>query len=322
MSPSTHSIAVDIGGSHFTVALVGNDGIYESHSISADPRLGLAVVLPQIAEAVANLRESTGLDGADCLGIGLAVPMLVDYQNTRVSSAAKDKYSDAPELDLVGWARETFSLPLKLEVDAHAACLGEWKYGAAKGLEDFVYVTIGTGYGTSVVMRGRPLRGRSGLAGILGGHISVNAGITAHDCVCPSRGCIEAETGTWALGAIAAEYANFACSSLATVGKLSYRTVFEHAAAGDHLAQHLRDRNVSFWAASFVNLTHAYDPEKIIAGGGIMRSADFILPKINEHLETHTWRTSEATTAVLATHPETAALLGLHSLFSETPDFL
>lgn len=302
------TIAVDVGGSHISVALVGDQGVVGQRRFSVDPRLGLGPCLPRIEQVIAELRTNSSL----CSGIAMAVPMLIDPASGRVISSPKGKYEDASGIDFRGWAQARLGLNLLLEVDAHAGCLGEWVFGAGQGCEDMVFVILGTGYGSSVVIRNRLLRGRTGQAGILGGHLAVNGG--GHQCVCPANGCIEAETGSWAIDAIVREQAGFAASRLSTFDKIDYSHLFRLASEGDGLAEAMLVRSLNLWGASLVNLTHAYNPARIVMAGGIIKAADRIVPFMNDYLRKSVWTASGYPEVVSGEHPDTAVLLGLRAL--------
>src|SRR6478736_1146438 len=104
-------------------------------------------------------------------------------------------------------------MPLALENDANAALAGGWQYGAGRGFQSVVLMTLGTGVGTSAVVDGVPLRGQHGQAGCLGGHVTVN--IDGERCVCKNIGCVESEASTWALPTHARRDPDFATSTLA-----------------------------------------------------------------------------------------------------------
>jgi len=129
------------------------------------------------------------------------------------------------------------------------------------------------------------LRGRHGQAGVLGGHTTVRHGGRA--CSCGNVGCAEAEASTAFLGQIAAGLREWDTSSLRPLAVLHYAAVFSHAAAGDPCAVRLRDHSLLVWSSLAVNLIHAYDPEVLIIGGGIMAAADAILPAMREHIRRH-----------------------------------
>ena len=311
---SSLTLAVDVGGSHITVALVADDGLRARRDFEVKPERGLRPYLPRIEQAVSELFVEIPTAAEQCGGLGLALPLLVDPTAARVISAPRGKFEDAPQIDFRAWANERFRLPLKLEVDAHAGCLGEWVFGAGRGCEDMVFVTLGTGYGTSVILRGRPLRGRSGLAGILGGHLSVN--VDGHKCVCPGRGCAEAETGTWTLDAVVREQPDYAASALAAHATVNYRTLFAAADSGDALARRIVQRNLGYWGASLVNLTHAYNPARIVMAGSILKAAERMIPFFNDYLHRQVWTVGDYPEVVVARHIDTAALFGCRALFT------
>jgi len=315
-----YTLAIDVGGSHITVALVSDQGVIEHHGFPVDAACGLRIYLDPASRAIEEILDKSPEAVGHCTGLGMAVPLLVDRLGGRVVSAPRNKFEDATEIDFQSWAVERFGLPFQLEVDAHAGCLGEWIYGAGRGCEDLVYVTLGTGYGTSVILRGKALRGRTSQAGILGGHLSVNAG--GRECVCPGRGCIEAETGTWALDGIIREHPDYSSSSLPKHETVSYRVLIEEAAAGDAVAQAIFERSLNYWAASLVNLTHAYNPAKIVMAGSVMNAADRIIPFMNKFVRQNAWTASDYPEIVVASHLDTAALLGCRALFAHNIEYL
>lgn len=315
-----YTLAIDVGGSHITVALVSDEGVVEQSSFPVDASRGLRSYLDPASRAVGELLGKVSDAASHCTGVAMAVPLLVDSFEGRVVSAPRDKFGDATGIDFHCWASESFGLPIRLEVDAHAGCLGEWIYGAGRGCEDLVYVTLGTGYGTSVILRGKALRGRTSQAGILGGHLSVNAG--GHQCVCPGRGCVEAETGTWALDGIIREHPDYPASSLARYETIDYRILIEDADAGDSLAQAMFERSLNYWAASLVNLTHAYNPARIVMAGSIMNAAERIIPHMNKFLRRQVWTASDYPEVVVASHRETSALLGCRALFTHPIEYI
>ncbi|HEY3998753.1 MAG TPA: ROK family protein, partial [Candidatus Xenobia bacterium] len=129
-------------------------------------------------------------------------------------------------------------------------------------------------------------------------------------------GCTEAEASGWALPLIAREWPGFAESALAKVPTVNFRAVFELALT-DAVSRGIRDRCIHVWAAGAVGLVHAYDPEKIVLGGGVLRSADVIVPFIQEYVRQHSWTpwgTVQVTAAALGND---AGLLGAVPLLSE-----
>jgi glucokinase len=263
------AIAIDVGGTSIKAGLVRGSEILAADAIAARSDEGLAPQLPRIAELVERVCASRQLEPADCLGIGVAVPFIVDPVHQRIRSAPREKYGDACEVDLASWARGRFDADLRMENDAHAALLGEWRHGAGQGSDDFVMLTLGTGIGCSVLIGGRPLRGRHFQAGVLGGHLIAKPLGGAPCAACPASGCYEAESATQSLAREARMHPAFAGSALASEPEIAFAAVFRHAARGDETAAAVRDRCLRHWTALIVSLVHAYDPDRIVIGGGV-----------------------------------------------------
>jgi len=303
------TIAIDFGGTRIKIGVVQRGRVAALHVLDAESRGGLTARLPVIVDAVRAACAEAGTTTEGCAGIGMALPCIV--KAGRILSAI-DKYPDATAMDLPAWARQTLGLPLALENDANAALAGEWQYGAGRGSQSVVLMTLGTGVGTSAVIDGLPLRGQHGQAGCLGGHVTVN--IDGARCVCGNIGCVESEASTWALAKLARASAGFAASALAREEVLDYRAVFSHAAAGDALATKLRDRAIRVWSAAAVTLVHAYDPELIILGGGIMKSPGPIVARMQQYVNEHAWVGWGKVKVAPGELDDSAALLGLEYL--------
>lgn len=278
------TLACDLGGTRMKIGVVSNGVVQAQASLPANSQAGLVPGLPALKAAWLRLLGDLKLSVGDCAGISVAFPSLVDARSGRIL-AEYGKYADAINYDFRGWAKTEFNLPLAIENDARLALAGEWKHGAGRGSDNVVMITLGTGLGTSAVIEGRLLRGRHGQAGVLGGHLTVRYGGRA--CTCGNLGCAEAEASTAYLRKMAANMPVWESSSLRKLPDLNYAGVFEQAAAGDSCALTLREHSLRVWAALAVNLIHAYDPEIVILGGGVMASADVILPAIAEHVRRH-----------------------------------
>jgi len=237
----------------------------------------------------------------------MAFPSLVDIQTNRVRTAY-GKYDDATELDLARWARESLQMPLVIENDARAALIGEWKLGAGSGCNDLVMLTLGTGLGTAALVEGQLVRGRHGQAGVLGGHFTILQG--GRLCTCGNRGCAEAEASTSVLPLIARERPDFSSSVLRNQDIIDYASVFRLARENDTCAVALRGQAIDVWSAVIVNLIHAYDPERVIIGGGIVAGADDFFSDLERQIQIHAhtpWGRVEILPAQLG---DAAALFG------------
>ncbi len=275
-------LACDLGATRIKFGLVNQGRVLAHDAIASHSDQDLASRLPDLAKALRGLCDAQGLALGDCVGLSLSVPSIVDPASGR-ALAEYGRFRDMPRLDLRSWARSELGLFLAVENDARMATIGEWRYGAGRGREDLVMLTLGTGLGTSAVMEGRVVRGKHGQAGCLGGHLTVRYG--GQPCGCGNIGCAEAEASSAYLSEMAKSRQDFAASPLAHEPVLDFEAVFRHAALGDECAKAIRDHSLLVWASLAVNLVHSYDPELVIIGGGIMGSADLILPAVREHLE-------------------------------------
>lgn len=308
------ALSLDMGGTHIGCAVVRDQEIAASASIETEGAHGLASLLPLITDTLRHLLEQAGATAAECSGVALGYPGIVDARTGRILSTLK-KYEDAAQLDVAAWARESFGLKLRMENDARMALLGEQFAGAAWGSHDVVMMTLGTGIGGAAMMQGKLLRGVHAQAACLGGHLPVD--FRGRLCTCGNIGCAEAEAAGWSLPGIAREWPGFAQSSLARAPKIDFRALFAAANEGDRVATELRERCLAVWASNAVAVIHAYDPEVVVIGGGVMQSADVILPYVQEHVAKHAWVAWGVPEVRAAALGNNAALLGAVPLLAE-----
>jgi glucokinase len=300
-------IAIDVGGRHVTCALVHDDGVRRK-ATDAVREAKLTPTLAVIEDMAHRLLDEEGAAASDCAGVSLGFCGIVDDTRGNVLATLDDKFDDAIDCDLPAWSDQAFGLPLRVENDARLALLGEWWCGAARGFDDVVMVTLGTGIGGAAMTGGRLLASRHRQAGAIGGHLPVT--MTGRRCLCGGHGCAEAEASTWALPEICAEQPEFATSSLATESAIDFRTVFEHYDAGDGVAAAVLEHCCQVWATLAVALVHAYDPELLVFGGGAMSRADDILPRVRDLVDDRAWTPGRTVRFARAALAEDAALYG------------
>lgn len=313
-------IAIDLGGTNIKVAIVQGQEILVADSIPSHSSEGLAPQLPRLEDFIRKLCSDQGISPSDCAGVGMAVPFMVDPVACKVTSAPNDKFFDACEIDLPAWVRERFGLEFKIENDAHAACLGEWRYGAGAGVDDLVMFTLGTGIGCSVILRGRPLRGKRFQAGVCCGHL-ISDPYGAPCTCCPADGCYESLSASRALDPLARSHPDFTRSSLASMELIDFKAIFEQAATGDITSLYVRDRVIRYWSALAVNICAAYDPDRIVYGGAVAAAAPVILPAIRDYVARHAW-TVRPPDIFAASLGNNAGTVGIASLFYQETTIL
>ncbi|HLP18553.1 MAG TPA: ROK family protein [Bacteroidota bacterium] len=308
------TIALDLGGTRIKVGIVEGNTLLARSTIDAFSNHGLESRLPQVERAILELMRSLHLRTDEMLGIGISMPGIIDVRRGRVLSV-NQKYFDAVSLDLKAWAQNQFGLPLCIENDARAALIGEWQYGAGLGIDNIVMVTLGTGVGGAAMIDGKLLHGKHFQAGCLGGHFTIN--YLGQPCNCGNVGCVETEASTWMLPLQARSDPAFFASRLSTSEKIDYEKVFTAAQHNDMLAGRLVHRSLLAWSSCVVNLIHAYDPELVIVGGGIMQSAEIILPFITKYVTRLAWTPWGKVAIRAAEHSDNAALLGISYLLAD-----
>ena len=308
------ALAIDLGGTHATCGLVEDQKIIAYETLDTDRAKSLGAVLPKISQVFRSLVMKNGLVLQDFSGITVGIACLVDSKATRVL-ATHGKYDDVRGIDLVAWSRDELGLPLRIENDARMALLGESFAGAARGFSDVVMMTLGTGIGGVTMIDGKLLRGRHFQAGCLGGHFPVL--FNGRRCTCGGLGCAEAEASGWSLPMVVSGWPGIADSPLSKYSNIGFKELFGEAAAGDRIALDIRDRCLKVWAADAVALIHAYDPEILVIGGGVMQSGDVIIPAIKAHVHQYSWTPWGKVQVQAAELGNNAALLGAVPLLSE-----
>ena len=310
MTQPQHALCVDLGGTRVKLGIVHVDEgrTLASAAIPAAAQGGLAATLPSVSVKLRELLHSLSLTTNDCLGVGIALPSLIDAKAQKVRST-NDKYPDAATFDLSRWSHDELALPCVIENDANAALAGEWRFGAGRGVQSAVLMILGTGIGTSAIIDGQPLRGEHGQAGCLGGHFIVNP--FGRRCTCGAIGCLESEASTWALPQIVRSEPDYQTSALARETVIDFAALFRLASVGDAVALRVRDRCLAWWGAGVVSLIHAYDPQRVVMAGGVMASAQAILPSIRQSVKQNAWLGWGSVEVVASELGDGAALAGL-----------
>jgi glucokinase len=135
-------------------------------------------------------------------------------------------------------------------------------------------------------------------------------------CNCGNIGCLETECSAWALGEYVRKQPGFASSALAGEHDITFKDIFAQSRAGDALAKDVLAHCLKVWSLGITALIHAYDPERIIIGGGIMKSQDVIIPAVREMVAKHSWVKNNVPGIVPAVQTEFAGVLGMYHALS------
>jgi glucokinase len=273
-------VGLDLGGTQLRAALIDRDGVLVRRAaVRSAATAGPETVVGQMAALVATVTDGV----AERVGaLGLSAPGPLDSDRGITFDLPNlDGFDHFPLRDSLA---DRVKLPVAFENDGIAAAVGEWRYGAGRGLSSFVYVTVSTGIGGGVISDGRILRGRFGMAGHLG-HITL---IPDGDvCGCGNRGCFEAHaSGTALVRAARRAYgeAGRLPAGAASVEAIDGRLLAAAARAGDAVAGAVMAREASLLGQGFVSILHALSPEAIVVGGGVSQALDLLLPGIRAEI--------------------------------------
>ena len=271
---TVEAIGVDLGGTKMLVGVV--DGERNVAYRATAPSLGLGE-----EELIATLqRELQAARDArpDVAAIGLGIPCTIDRERGVAIQAVNLDLVDVPVRDLMS---ERLGLPVSLDNDVNAAILAEHRFGAARGADNAVMLTIGTGIGGGLVIGGEVYRGSTG-AGAELGHVVVQADGPRCQGNCPNRGCVEALASGTAIareGLAAAEGAPDSALGRAVADgvTLDGREVTDAALAGDPVAIGVLEKVGRWLGVALASLANIFDPDVIVIGGGAMRAGDLVL---------------------------------------------
>jgi glucokinase len=295
------AIAVDLGGTQIRAALIDESGAIHNRVSRPTPSLnGPLAVVREIVAAVKDVVEGASL--ADFAGIGVASPGPIDtVRGVTLGLPTLRGFEETPLRDMLG---EEFGRAVKLENDGIAAAIGEWRFGAGRGCEDFVYITVSTGIGGGVVSGGQVLRGRMGMAGHVGHVVVQSDGVM---CNCGNRGCWEAYAAGPAFETRAERTSGRTFASDAP-------SVFAAALAGDTLARALVDEEAALLGTGIISLLHLYSPERIVMGGGLCHHFALLKPGIDLKVQAYAMPPFRAVQIVRAAHFGNSGLLGAAAL--------
>ncbi|QIG40044.1 ROK family protein [Microbacterium sp. 4R-513] len=271
-------LALDIGGTKLAVAMVDERGQTLGLLIEPTDKLrGPDAVIAHLFDMGRRSIELAGLGSPVAVGISCGGP-LDAASGVLTGPLHLPGWIDIPIVDL---ARETFGVPAALENDATAAALAEHRFGAARGADTALYLTLSTGVGGGAVIAGRLHRGAAGNGGEFG-HITVRPG--GRLCGCGRNGCLEAYASGTNIADRAADLltSNDRASTLRDLPVVRAEHVAAAAAAGDPLAADVWTETVEVLGQAITDLVNVFEPDVVVLGGGVTRSGAMLLEPVRD----------------------------------------
>lgn len=281
-------VGVDVGGQTTKIGVVDANGevlaqtVIRSDIFGTDDKLYLST----LADAIKTVVAEAGKEG-QIRGVGVGAPNGNYYQGT-IQNAVNLAWAAGKTVDFANILSENLGgIPVALTNDANAAAVGEMIYGAAKGMKNFIMITLGTGVGSGIIIDGKLVYGSDGFAGELGHTCAVRGG---RACNCGQKGCLETYCSAMGVARTAKEWLETRSepSLLRNVESISSKDVYDAAKLGDKLALEIFDYTGTILGQSLANFIAFSAPEAIVLFGGLARSKEFltepILKAMNENV--------------------------------------
>ncbi len=308
-------IGIDIGGTGTKFGIVDKDAnVLFSDEISTKKHATVESFIDELHDALYVLIEKAGGPGR-IKGIGVGAPNGNFYTGT-IEYAPNLPWKGI--IPLAKLLEDKFKLPVSLTNDANAAAIGEMTYGAAKGMKDFIMITLGTGVGSGIVANGQLIYGHDGFAGELGHTIIIpdgrlHAGTGKH-------GSLESYASATGVRYTALEFLENSKeeSVLRKVpaAEMDSKKVYEAAIAGDALAKKVYEFTGKILGIAMANAVMFSSPEAIVLFGGLTKAGDLILKPTREHMEANLIQIFQNKVKILVSHlkESDAAILGASGL--------
>ncbi len=307
-------IGVDLGGTNTVFGVVDARGnVVISSSIKTAIHNDINDYLEDLAQGLTQLISQVG--GKEKIkGIGIGAP------NGNYFTGAIEFAPNLPwkgKIPLAKMLHEKLDIPVTLTNDANAASIGEMTYGAARGMKDFIEITLGTGVGSGIVINGNLVYGSDGFAGELG-HMIVRR--NGRNCGCGRQGCLETYCSATGVARTAREYMDIRTdNSLLRVippESITSKDVFDAAMKGDAMAKEIFEVTGQVLGEAFADFVTFSSPEAIILFGGLAQAGDLLLKPIRHHMEKNLLQIYKGKTKVLVSQlkDSDAAVLGASAL--------
>ena len=274
-------LGLDMGGTNSVLGVVDARGhVLGRTSIKTQAYRDINDYVNALYEEAQKIIEPLG--GMEMVrGIGAGVPN-GNFYTGYIQEAMNLPWQTVPFAQLVS---ERFGLPCRITNDANAAAMGEMTYGAAKGMKNFIMITLGTGVGSGIVIDGNVVYGHDGFAGELG-HTCAVRGENARPCNCGKIGCLEAYASATGVARTAKEILTSTTKETVLrqldVDNITSKDVYDAAEQGDEVAKEIFEFTGTILGQQLADFIAFSAPEAIVLFGGLTKSGDWIKRPIEE----------------------------------------
>lgn len=278
-------IGIDVGGMSIKGGAVTLDGqiVFKTSIPTTEKYTADYSISEDIRKVIDAVLEGAKITIKDVKGIGIGQPGSIDSKKGTIRYSNNIVLENVP---VVAELKRYFDVPIFINNDANCAALGEHVFGAGKGYNDVIFVTLGTGVGTGFILDGKLFEGRD-CAGTEGGHMQIDMSEGAPACSCGRKGCWEAFASATALirqtkVAMESDKSSLMYKFAEEEGKVSGKTAFLAAKAGDKTAQKVVDTYIGYVASGLINLVNIFCPDAILIGGGISYEKEYLTNPIQK----------------------------------------
>lgn len=276
---SKYCFGVDVGGTTVKLGLFNTDGDllekWEIPTVTAD---GGKAILPDIARSIKKMMDEREMERDEVVGVGIGAPGPIDSEGTVYGAVnlGWGTFSIKKELQTL------LNVPVEAGNDANVAALGEVWQGGARGYENVVMVTLGTGVGGGIIVEGRILAGATGAGGEIG-HMHVNDEETIA-CNCGNCGCLEQYVSATGVVRLAKEKLakSDRPSELRDI-EVTAKDVWDAAKKGDPLAMEVAEDFGWYLGKALASVACVVNPEVFVIGGGVSRAGDILIDYIQKN---------------------------------------
>ena len=277
-------IGMDMGGTNTVFGVVDARGtVLSKNAIKTGAHTDVNLYIQDLYDELIKLIEAAG--GVDKFkGIGIGAP------NGNFYTGNIEFAPNLPWKGVVPFAKlmtEKFGIPAALTNDANAAAIGEMTYGAARGMKNFIMITLGTGVGSGIVIDGKLVYGHDGFAGELGHTNAVRE--NGRLCGCGKHGCLETYASATGVARSAREILGSSTTESILrnipVDSITSKDVYDAAIEGDVVAKEIFDYTGKILGQSLADFVAFSAPEAIVLFGGLSKAGDLIMNPIRENME-------------------------------------
>ncbi|MTK52101.1 ROK family protein [Paludibacter sp.] len=281
---SPYVIGIDMGGTNTAFGIVDMRGeVLRRGAIKTQKHTDVNLYIDELYTALMEIIEEVG--GIEKIkGIGMGAPN-GNYYTGNVEFAPNLPWKGV--IPFANMLKEKFGVPAALTNDANAAAIGEMTYGAARGMKNFIMITLGTGVGSGIVINGQLVYGHDGFAGELG-HTTIVRN-NGRVCGCGKTGCLETYTSATGVARTARELLEMRKddSLLRNIPleSITSKDVFDAAVKGDAIALEIFDYTGKLLGEAFADFVAFSAPEAIVIFGGLAKSGDLIMKPVRDNME-------------------------------------